>query len=119
MIGVATLTYDLEGSRVFRNTERSRDLKNRKGERRITRTGTLDGGVVIADMGFVDGDRDIIIEEPKASIEAVDFARYICEEYNLVTVTTEDGAYEAAPSAYEVSDGTLKMTMLVSEKVSE
>jgi hypothetical protein len=117
MIGVSTLTYDLDGSRVF-YSDRSKDLKNRMGERRISRTGTLDGGVVIADMGFTDGDRDIIIEVLKASIEDVDFARYICETYNLVTVTTEDGAYKAAPSDYKDSDGTLKMTMLVSEKVS-
>lgn len=117
MIGVSTLTYDLDGSRVF-YSDRSKDLKNRNGERRTSRTGTLDGGVVIADMGYVDGDRDIIIEEPTASIDAVDFARYICETYNLVTVTTEDGAYQAAPSNYKVSDGTLKMTMLVSAKVS-
>lgn len=118
MIGVATLTYDLGGARVFKNTDRATDLKNRGGERRTMRTGTLDGGVVIADMGFAHGDRDIIIEEPQASIEAVDFAQYICENYSLVTVTTQDGAYEAAPRTHEVVEGRLKLTMQVSEKVS-
>jgi hypothetical protein len=119
MIGISTLTFDLDGARVFRNTDREKDLSNRTGSRRTARTATLDGGVVIADMGYSDGDRDIIIEEPEASIEAVDYVRRIVELYNLVIVTTEDGAYEASPDSYGVSGGVLTMKMLVSQKISD
>ncbi|MCK9362148.1 MAG: hypothetical protein M0P74_00875 [Syntrophales bacterium] len=119
MIGIATRTYDLIGARVFRDMPRSKDQENRSGARRVSRTGTLDGGCVIADMGFSDGDRGIYIEEPSATIESVNFARYIVEEYALVIVAMEDGAYEAAPESYAVKDGILSIRLLVSEKVSE
>jgi hypothetical protein len=116
MIGISTQTYDLDGARIFRNPE---DLKNRRGERRVSRTGTLDGGVVITDLGFADGDRTILVNEPNASLASVDFARYLVEHYSLVNVMTEDGAYSAVPSAYDVSNGELSLTMLVSEKLSD
>ena len=119
MIGISTQTYDLAGARVFRNTDRNEDLRNRKGERRVSRTATLDGGCLIADMGYSDGDRTIRIEEPQASIEAVDFARYIVEHYTSVVIATEDGAYQAAPESYEVKYGVLTMTLLVKTKLSD
>jgi hypothetical protein len=119
MIAIATQTYDLEGARVFRNTDRSRDMKNRRGERRVSRTATLDGGCLIADMGYSDGDRTITVEEPEADVAAVDFARYIIEHYNTVAVATEDGAYAAAPESYDVQDGILTISFLVAEKLSD
>ncbi len=118
MIGISTQIFDLEGARIFR-TNRDADLKNRQGGRRVSRTATLDGGVVITDTGYVDGDRDLIIEEPQASVESVAFARYIIEHYGLVNVMTDDGAYEAAPGSYKVDDGLLTIKMMITEKISE
>jgi hypothetical protein len=119
MIGISTPTFDTQGSRVFRNADRGTEMKNRSGARRIARTATLDGGCVIADMGFSDGDRSLTAEDPLPGIEAVEFARYIVENYGLVVVTTEDGVYEAAPEAYDVNaSGVLSIKLLVSGKLS-
>jgi hypothetical protein len=118
MIGVATVTFDAEGARIFRAT-RPYEPENRQGSRRVSRTATLDGGVAISDMGYSDGDRDVSIRENKASSDAVAFARRMTEVYQTVTITTDDGAYLAAPRSYRVSGGELIMEMLIIEKISE
>lgn len=119
MIGISTQIYDLEGARIFEDLDPGKEQKNRRGERRVTRTATLDGGVSIADMGYSDGDRTITVMELAASLEAVEFVEYICRNYTLVTVTAEDGAYSAAPETHAVGeDGTLTFTLLVKEKMS-
>jgi len=119
MIGIGTQTYDPVGARIFTNTDRIEDLKNRQGERRLSRVATLEGGVTIIDFGFTDGDRTVKLCELEASVEAVDFVKYIIENYTLIVVTTDDGAYKVAPSAYWVDKGKLSLTMLISEKLSD
>ena len=73
MIGLSTITFDLDGARIF-SGDRNAELKNRKGDRRISRTATLDGGVLIADLGFSDGDRTLSAIELDATQKTVDFA---------------------------------------------
>ena len=118
MIGLSTITFDLEGARIF-SGDRNADLKNRKGDRRISRTATLDGGVLIADLGFSDGDRTLSAIELDATQEAVNFAQYIVEHYTLINAATDDGVYEVAPESYIVDDGKLTITLLVNRKISE
>ena len=118
MIGISTQTYDLSGARIFKLIMPV--PVHRAGSRRIMRTATLDGGVTIADMGYSDGDRTFTIEIPDPRIEDVDFARYIVETFNLVTVVTDDGVYSVAPSTYKVlSNGKLSIELLVKQKTSQ
>lgn len=119
MIGISTQTYDLDGTRLFLETDRAQDSENKSGARRVSRTATLDGDVLVSDMGYADGDRTIKVREQMASLAAIAFARYIVEHYQLVVVTTDDGAYTAVPSEYGIDSGDLVMTMLVTEKISE
>lgn len=119
MIAISTPTYDLDGAMVFDGSDRTTDLNNRYGDRRLARTATLDGGCVFTDNGYSDSDRSILIDVPLATDAEIDFARYIVETYSLVNVAAEDGFYQAAPSGYVVSGGVLSMTLLVSEKLSE
>lgn len=119
MIGLAAQTYDIDGARIFRDTDRFKDQANRKGGRRVSRTATLDGGVSISDMGYSDGDRTLAVVVPGASEELIAFAEYLIRTYALITITTGDGAYEAAPETHNVSDGTLTLTLLIAEKISE
>jgi hypothetical protein len=118
MIGIASTIFDTNGARLF-NANPAEDAKNRAGERRISRTATLDGGVSVTDFGYSDGDRDVNIAEDPTTQEAVEFARYITETYNRVTVAMEDGAYEAAPKSYGISDGKLSMKLYLIAKLSE
>lgn len=118
MIGVSTPIFDIEGARIFRRAAPASDQDNRQGSRRVSRTKTLDGGVVITDGGYCDGDRDIAIEEPEASLAAVEFARYVVETYSDVMVTMDDGVYNAAPQSYELKAGTLVLKLWIMEKLS-
>lgn len=118
MIGISTITFDLDGARIF-SGDRNTELNNRKGERRISRTATLDGNVLIDDLGFADGDRTLTAIELDATEAAVNFAKYLVENYSLINVTTDDGAYEAAPESYTVDDGKVSLTLLVNRKISD
>lgn len=119
MIGISTQTYDIIGAWLFMNTDHDNDMKNRSGGRRVSRTATLDGGATVYDAGYSDGDRTINAVENWASEAAVAFARYIVEHYTSVAVTTEDGAYKAVPSSYQLNNGNLRMELLITEKLSE
>lgn len=117
MIGVATTVFDIGGDRVFAGLDK--EVNNRSGARRVTRTATLDGGASVADMGYSDSDREINIIEPEASIASAGYARYICENYARVVVSTLDGAYEAVPVSHGLADGELTLKLLVVSKISE
>jgi len=118
MIGLSTITFDLDGARIFQ-TDRSSELKNRQGDRRISRTATLDGGVLIADLGYADGDRKLTVVELDATEAAVTFAKYMVENFSLINATTEDGAYEVAPESYSIDNGNLTISLLVNRKISD
>lgn len=119
MIGISTQTYDIIGAWLFTNTDLDKDMKNRSGSRRVSRSATLDGAAAVYDTGYSDGDRTISAVERWASEAAVAFARYIVEHYAFVAVTTEDGAYKAVPSSYKLNNGNLQIEFLITEKLSE
>lgn len=119
MIGISTKVYDTAGARLFMATDMEIEMANRSGARRVSRTPTLDGGVVVSDTGYADGDRDFIVTELNAAKEAVDYAQYIVENYGLINVATRDGVYTAVPESYNISRGTLSLRLLITEKLSE
>jgi hypothetical protein len=119
MIGVATTIFDVSGARIFNGGNQEKVADNRKGSRRVVRTATLDGGVAVSDLGYSDGDRDVEIQEAEATAAAVDFAKYIVENYGRVVVSTPDGAYEAAPDSYSLASGVLTLKVLIISKLSE
>jgi len=118
MIGISTQTYDLNGTRIFRQADYEAELANLGLSRRVTRTATLDGGVAITDSGAVHGDRDISVKEPDADEEAVAWGKYIVENYGLVTVTMSDGAYSGVPSDCVFSGGMMELKIMLTEKLS-
>lgn len=118
MIGISTRTYDLLGSMIFPLSD-SDDMINGNGKRRCSRTATLDGGCVVYDTGYAEGDRTIKVREKDADKSLVDFAKYITQKYPTVIVTSRDGAYIGVPESYNVNNGTLEMDILIIEKISE
>jgi len=116
MIGVASIIFDTEGTWIFRS---KMSAEGESGNRRATRTATLDGGVAVSDLGYSEGDREISVKEEEAMTEAVAFAKRMCETYTLVTVVTESGAYYAVPYGWGYKDGMLTMKLQVTEKISE
>jgi hypothetical protein len=115
MIGISTPTFDAAGARVL-----SANANPWNGRRRVSRTATLDGGVVVTDMGYADGDRDITVTETDPALETVEYVRYICETYGVVVVSMADGLYYAAPKRFEVRDGgkSLVFELMITEKIT-
>lgn len=119
MIAIASQTYDLEGARVFAESDPATDLRNLAMSRRVSRTPTLDGGCAVYDAGLSHSDRDVTLAVQKPSPDDLDFCRYIAETYNLVVVTIEDGAYLAIPEGVSIAtEGALEMRLLLTEKLS-
>ena len=114
MIGVASKLYDAVGSGVF---TLKTDSKITARTRRVSRTKTLDGGVVFTDGGYTDGDRTLaaVIEYEESSWTLV---RHLLEDCTLVTVAICEGCFEATMGAVSLDKAGIKMSILLKEKLS-
>lgn len=115
-IGISSTIFDTSGARYVDGGELSASeaLKNNMRERRSTRTATLDGGVSVYDAGYAAGDRDMEVRIPDPARELVDFFFYMVETYNLVMITTEDGAFFGVPErAYIDNDGAAVLNVAI------
>lgn len=116
MIGISTQVLDPAGTWIF---DKIFAPVNRGGSRRVAYTGTLDGGVVVTDFGYADGDRTVIVQDDDPSRESVAFAQYIVENYTDIIVMMEDGAFLASPSDYNIdASGALKLNLHIKERLS-
>lgn len=118
-IGISSTIFDTSGTLYVDGGELSASeaLKNNVRERRATRTATLDGGVSVYDTGYAAGDRDMEVRVPSPSREMIDFFFYMVETYNLIMVTTEDGAYYGVPQrAYLDADGAAVLNVSITEE---
>lgn len=115
MIAISTITYDLDGSRVFRDhAEPCLSQTNR----RVSRTATLDCDVSIYDGGQCDGDRDITIEVTDPSEDDVAFCEYIVRYYGQVHVSCSDGVFLAVPYSFKRTDEKMTFTLYIKERIS-
>lgn len=119
MIGITTLSYDPGGARIFPQAGNDGGSALHSLRRRTSRRATLDGGVSVYDTGMSHGDRDILVEEPNATHDAIAYATRIIESYSQVVVCTSEGAFIGTPESIRVDDdGTLLMTVWVIDKIS-
>lgn len=102
IIGLASYSYLADGAVILPALPKT-DI--RKGERRTSRTKTLDGGVVITDSGYADGDRTFTIEV-KSSLSMWNKVWAIFKSSTLITVTTDDGAFSGSANSIK-DDGTM------------
>ncbi|EMG36616.1 hypothetical protein PCS_02628 [Desulfocurvibacter africanus PCS] len=115
MIGISALTYDPDGALLIPGHPDS-DLGSLG--RRVSRTQTMDGGVVIQDFGFADGDRELSIVIMRDS-KLVGQVSRLLRLYDLVLVCLEDGAYEAALESVRQSVDSCIVRILIKARVSE
>ena len=118
-IGISATIFDTSGALYVDGSglAASEALKNNARERRATRTATLDGGVSVYDTGYSAGDRDMEVRVPAPSRELIDFFFYMVETYNLIMITTEDGAYYGVPQrAYLDNDGAAVLNVAITEE---
>jgi hypothetical protein len=92
IIGIASYLYSSTNTVTFE--PRAADTQLRGNARRVTRTKTLDGGVVIVDGGICDGDRTLkIAATATAALWTSLWA--VFQGAALVTITTEEACFLA------------------------
>ena len=113
MIGTATETYDIIGAAIFVGA-----VHEPEGERRFTRTATLDGGCAVYDTGYSDSDRIITILEKNPAKEMVEYAEYLVKNYKSIIIAMKDGCYRGVPSNYSYRNDELTFKVAITEKIS-
>jgi len=107
-----TKTYAAAGSAVIFNE--SPKTKLREAESRISRTATLDGGVVIDQQGYFIGDRTLDI---RASLtkEKADLIWEIYKDELYINLSTNDGYFYGAIESIKIDNGKLVLKFLIKE----
>lgn len=82
---------------------------------RVNRSATLDGGVVIDHMGFVEGDRTMQILARVSKAESAQLWSIMKSEL-LVGLACEDGYFTGAISSMVRKAGNVSFTFLVKNK---
>ena len=93
-IAISTLTADAAGAHLIYGGPQT-TLGDY--ERRVTRTATLDGGVVTVDSGFSHYDRTVTIDLSNVEDATVEALRLLTEYHDRVILMLPDGAYLASP----------------------
>jgi len=111
MIAVSKITQDSDGAIVLAEMQGS---KLYDGRARVSRSATLDGGVVIDHQGYVGGDRTLQL---KVELSEADEAalKSLFENETLVYVSTENGFFSAAIEILSGDGGVLDVTILLKE----
>ncbi len=91
MIALSTITFSLTGHLILQESSASifSDLS-----RRVSKTATLDGGVLLTDLGYSEGDREFKLElltEDSTSILAL---KRLVEAYSLLYLSCKEGVYK-------------------------
>jgi len=118
-VGIAATVFDIAGDLLIAKPDGSSVQNSRKGNRRVSRTATLDGSCSYYDTGYAVADRDIEIEVPEASEETVARAEHIVQTYGEVSLCLTEGAFLCVPESFSVKDGTLKMVFMIKERIDE
>lgn len=114
MIGIFSQTSDPNGSIVIPVHP---DSRIRRGSRRVTRTKTLDGGVVLNDEGFSHGDRDLdIVTEYCESTWNVLWN--LVQNHSQVIFTLFEGIFSGVIERIEEDEGLIRISVLIKEKLS-
>jgi hypothetical protein len=114
-IGVASRTYDLDGAVILTPLLGDTNLKG--NERRVSRTKTLDGGVVITDSGLAAGDRtfEISLQSEKSLWEVL---WSIFTDSLWVTISTDEACFLAKIKDIQDQGGKIKITALIKEDLT-
>ena len=114
MAGIATLTYDLDGAKMFPQDPASM-MGNDTGARRSSRTATLDGGCVIYDSGYAAADRTLILA---TELSYIDFFEHLVRYYSSVLVSVQAGIFKGNPQRWRIRQGKAEIEILVTEEVN-
>jgi hypothetical protein len=115
MFVISTITYHEAGSVVFRRIRNSKSAAD--ASRRISRTQTLDGGVVLIDSGCSEGDRTFELYS-SGMRERWLIARELFLQQPLVYLSVDEGFYSGVIEKIQLQDGKLYIKFLPKEKIA-
>ena len=112
---LSTPTFDTVG---YVEVNVTADTTTGDTRRRISRIATLDGGAVINDGGYSDGDRILSLTwvADNADLEAA--VKRMVELYPQIQISTRDGVYLAALESYTPGAKESSLRALVVSKMS-
>jgi hypothetical protein len=84
---------------------------------RISRTQTLDGGVVISHFGVVAGDMTLTFAVTCTEVEAA-YLKTMYEHETEVSISCDHGFFTGAISSLGITEGKATITFMVKEKNS-
>jgi hypothetical protein len=112
---ISTPTYNIAGT-VCLKYDSDSELKT--NTRRVSRSATLDGGVVFTDGGYVDGDRKFTVNYKNAS-EAEELALWeIFKDYSQVILSTPEGCFTGVLETVRCQNGIGSVSILYKERLS-
>jgi hypothetical protein len=111
-IGLKKITAEAGSAVLIRDDSRS-TMKDYRP--RVTRSPTLDGGAVIYNLGYSDGDRDISIVS-MVDPETEEKLRSMVQDELFVIVSTRDGVFYGSIDAMVVDRGILNLKFLAQER---
>lgn len=111
LIGLAARGYDPRGAMLLPHLDGTTlgDVS-----RRVSRVGTLDGGVSVTNRGHSPGDRTVTLSLLGLPRETVDQARRLVRVHASVTLSMPDGCFIGIPS--EFTDRRQELTILIIEE---
>lgn len=116
MISISTTVFDMIGNLIIKNETPSFDMRTLS--RRINRSKTLDGGVVLQDSGFAHGDRTFNIKVVAAKKDYAERMFYLTSNYAELLFVNSEGVFEGNIENYSFLKGNLNFTFLVIQKLT-
>ena len=115
LISLAAPNFDLDGAVMLKAT-----LASVLGDtdRRVSRSATLDGGVVLTDFGFSHGDRTLEVVVAEISPEDYALLAYLHQTYPLLTLSCDQGHFIGCLQSLRPKDGGVTCSYLVKEKLA-
>ena len=111
---ITPVSFDPAGALVIRHAHDS-DLGDHA--RRVSRVGTMDGGVAVNDFGFSEGDRTVVIRWRCTEAQEAR-AQAILETHQLVRLTMRRGCFEAVPQRFRMDGMDAAFTLLITRRLS-
>ena len=86
--------------------------------RRVNRVATLDGGVVVNDGGFAEGDRTLELRwRYRPDVDAKVAA--LVKNHSIIHASVAEGCYQTVPQRYRKSGMESSLTLLVTERLDQ
>jgi hypothetical protein len=115
MIGLSTLTYDLNGAIVLNANP---DTTAQVYERRNSKNATLDGLSTISDMGYTASDNVFQVRCKDLAADKIEQLIYLVKSYPLLYYANSDGVFLGALNTLRVNVNPVEFIFQVKEQIA-